>query len=122
MENSTFLTQFHYSPYSMPILAEFGCDPGQVVPHTRWTVLQLKDHLSPYLSHGYEMRALGGLSRVSMPGCYAIRTLCILPYPWVLDTENRDKFGGFSDTNWPTRVLFSSSCLSLFTGHYGPGW
>jgi hypothetical protein len=80
MENSTFLTWFHYSPYSMPILAEFGGESGQVVPHTRRTVLRLKDDLSPYLSHGCEMCALGGLSRVYVPGCYAICTLGVLSY------------------------------------------
>ncbi len=48
----------------MPILAKTGGDSGWVVPHAQWTVFQLEDDLSPYLSHDYEMRALGGFGGV----------------------------------------------------------
>jgi hypothetical protein len=55
----------------MPILAKSGDGAGRVVPHTQWTALRLKGDLSPYLSHGCEMRALGGFGRVYRPGGYA---------------------------------------------------
>jgi hypothetical protein len=48
----------------MPILAKSGDGAGRVVPHTQWTALRLKGDLSPYLSHGCEMRALGGFGGV----------------------------------------------------------
>jgi hypothetical protein len=89
MENSTFLTRFHYSPYSLPILAEFGGESGQVVPHTQGTVLRLKDNLSPYLSHGCTVRCvlLGVLAG------FRARLLCYLYSGYsilLIDTRHED--------------------------------
>ena len=35
------------------------CPEASVIPHTQWTILQLKNHLAYCLSHSCEMRTYG---------------------------------------------------------------
>jgi hypothetical protein len=67
MEIPPYWLGFTIDQYPMPILAKTGGDSGRVVPHAQWTVFQLEDDLSPYLSNDCEMRALGGFGGVDWP-------------------------------------------------------